>query len=230
VGTPVLPRTVELNENLEDSFNALDALFQNPGTLLALRDIRTALAAAKPAITFIAPYQTVCNYTVYFLHPLGELQSQVQNGPTGGGTVLSQGVKTVNQSQPNNYATTVGSRPVDIEQDKNPIGATDDSPQQAPLHRFYGTGPYPPAIDSQGNADCHAANIGYVQGGTEFSQLNDRGRYPPGDMEFPGRTPLQTTTSGAGGNWAVTTSDFPIVSGGTYVSEALDIDNLEDVP
>ena len=85
-----------------------------PGTLLALRDIRTALAAARPAVEFIAPYQTVCNYTVYFLHPLGEVQSQVQNGPTGGGTVLSQGVKLVNQAQPNNYGTTIGSRPVDI--------------------------------------------------------------------------------------------------------------------
>jgi hypothetical protein len=150
------------------------------------------------------------------------MQSQVQNGPTGGGTVLSTGVKLVNQSQPNNYATTIGSRPVDIEQNKNPIGAENDN---GPLHRFYGTGPYPPAIDSQGNADCHAANIGWVRG-----PLNDRGRYPPGDMEFPGQTPLQTTKSGAGGNWEVTNSDFPIVSGGTEASDALGIDNLEDVP
>src|SRR5919106_1436280 len=126
VGTPVLPRTVELNDNLAKSFNALDELFQAPGTLLALKDIRTALAAAKPAIRFIAPYQTVCNYTVYFLHPLGELQSQVQNGPTGGGTVLSQGVKLPNTDQPNNYATTIGSRPPDIPtKDQSPIHAED---------------------------------------------------------------------------------------------------------
>jgi virulence factor Mce-like protein len=226
-GTPVLPRTVELNANLADSFRALDDLFQSPGTLLALKDIRAALASGRPALDFIAPYQTVCNYTVYFLHPLGELQSQVQNGPTGGGTVLSQGVKLVNTSQPNNYGTTEGSRPVDVPPDQSPIGATDE--QGNPLHRFYGTGPYPPAIDSQGNADCHAANIGWVKG-----PLNSRGRYPAGMYEAAGHPPnhppgsrIQIPTSG---NWAVTDSDFPIVSGGTYVSEALGIDNLEDVP
>ena len=109
-GTPVLPRTVGLNARVEDSFNALDDLFQSPSTLLALKDLRTALAARRPAVEFIAPYQTVCNYTVYFIHPLGEVQSQVQNGPTGGGTVLSQGVKLVNQDQPNSYGTTIGSR------------------------------------------------------------------------------------------------------------------------
>jgi ABC-type transporter Mla subunit MlaD len=223
VGTPVLPRTVGLNEDLEDSFNALDDLFQSPGTLLALRDIRTALAVGRPAISFIAPYQTVCNYTMYFTHPLGELQSQVQNGPTGGGTVLMQGVKLPSTQQPNSYATTEGSRPVDIPLNQDPIGAED--PLGNPLHRFYGTGPYPPAIDSQGNADCHAANIGWVRG-----PLNDRGRYPPGSYTGPGPLPGTTREIPSGGNWEVTNSDFPIVSGGTYASDALGIDNLEDVP
>jgi virulence factor Mce-like protein len=227
VGTPILPKTVELNANLRSAFEELEDLFQSPGTLLALKDIRTALASGKPALSFIAPYQTVCNYTVYFLHPLGELQSQVQNGPSGGGTVLSQGVKLVNTSQPNNYGTIEGSRPVDIPKDQNPIGATDA--QGNPLHRFYGTGPYPPAVDSQGNADCHAANIGYVKG-----PLNSRGRYPAGMYEAEGHPPNHPPGSRiqipTGGNWAVTDSDFPIVSGGTYASEALGIDNLEDVP
>ena len=222
-GTPVLPRTVELNANVEDSFNALQDLFDSPSTLLSLMDLRTALAAGRPLVEFVAPYQTVCNYTVYFIHPLGEVQSQVQNGPTGGGTVLSQGVKLMNQNQPNNYATTIGSRAVDIPQDMNPIGATDA--EGNPLHRFYGTGPYPPAIDSQGNADCHAANIGWVKG-----PLNSRGRFPPGDIEGPGQLPGTMVNTGAGGNWGVTDSDFPIVSGGTYASDALGIDNLEDVP
>jgi hypothetical protein len=222
-GTPVLPRTVGLNERVETSFNALHDLFDSPSTLLSLKDLRTALAAGRPAVQFIAPYQTVCNYTVYFIHPLGEVQSQVQNGPTGGGTVLSQGVKLVNQNQPNSYGTTIGSRAVDVPQNMDPIGAEDANGN--PLHRFYGTGPYPPAIDSQGNADCHAANIGWVRG-----PLNSRGRFGPGDIEGPGQVPGTMVNTGAGGNWGVTDSDFPIVSGGTYASDALGIDNLEDVP
>ena len=39
VGTPVLPRTVELNENLEKAFNEANDLFENPNTLLALKDL-----------------------------------------------------------------------------------------------------------------------------------------------------------------------------------------------
>ena len=35
VGTPVLPRTVELNERLESAFAEAEDLFENPNTLLA---------------------------------------------------------------------------------------------------------------------------------------------------------------------------------------------------
>jgi virulence factor Mce-like protein len=61
VGTPVLPRTVELNENLEKAFGELDDLFQNPNTLLALKDLTTAITVTRPALEYITPYQTVCN-------------------------------------------------------------------------------------------------------------------------------------------------------------------------
>ena len=60
--------------------------------------------------------------------------------------------------------------------------------------------------------------------------LNSRGRFPPGDIEGPGQIPGTMVNTGAGGNLGVTDSDFPIVSGGTYASDALGIDNLEDVP
>jgi hypothetical protein len=62
------------------------------------------------------------------------------------------------------------------------------------------------------------------------SLLNHRGRYPSGDIQAPGQLPVGTVKTGGGGNWEVTDSDFPIVSGGTYSSEALGIHNLEDVP
>ena len=114
VGTPVLPRTVELNENLEKAFVELEDLFENPNTLMALKDLTTAVTVTRPAIEYIAPYQTVCNYLNYFIHPLGEAQSVVQTGPTGGGTVLNQNVKEVNTQQQNNYATSASSRPWDI--------------------------------------------------------------------------------------------------------------------
>ena len=44
----------------------------------------------------------------------------VQDGPTGGGTVLNQNLKEVNSSQQNNYASNDGSRPWDILEDQKP--------------------------------------------------------------------------------------------------------------
>src|SRR5215204_6021250 len=161
VGTPVLPRTVELNENLEKAFSEAEDLFQNPNTLLALKDLTTAVTVTGPAIQFIAPYQTVCNYLNYFIHPLGEMQSVVQAGPTGGGTVLNQNMKIPNSHQQNNYGSTTGSRPWDILEGQKPQGAKDE--QRNPLLRMYAP-PYPPAIDAQGNADCQLGQNGYPNG------------------------------------------------------------------
>src|SRR5215217_9555940 len=132
VGTPVLPRTVELNENLEDALNEARDLFKNPNS--------------RPAIEFIAPYQTVCNYFMYFMHPLGEMQSVVQTGPTGGGTALNQNVKVPNSHQQNNYGSSTGSRPWDILAGQKPQGAKDQ--QGSPLFRLYAPA-YSPAVDAQ---------------------------------------------------------------------------------
>jgi len=214
VGTPVLPRSVRFNEQLEASLRELDDLFDNPNTLLALKELRTSLAVARPAVEYIAPYQTVCNLSYSFLHSLGEVQSQTQSGDTGGGTVLQQGGTFPNFGQANNYGTIESSRPVDVPPDKDPHGATDAL--GTPLHRLYGT-PYPPAIDAQGNADCQAAQLGYVKGPFNL----------PGFRVPPGLAPDGAPT---GGNFSVTANDFPVLTGGTYVTRKLGIKNLSDVP
>jgi virulence factor Mce-like protein len=213
VGTPVLPRTVQLNDRLKKAFDAASDLFDDPNTLLSLRDIRTALSVARPAIEFIAPYQTVCDYAVYFLHPLGELQSQVQNGPTGGGTVLNNNGKNVNTQQANNMGSTESSRPVDISPDQDPRGAKDAAGNA--LARVY-TSDYQPAIDAQGNADCQNGQNGWVKG-----PFVNGGRYGKGTLSDG--TPT-------GGNWMVKDDNFPILSGGTYNSRANGINNLKDLP
>ena len=227
VGTPILPRTVELNKNLEKALGEARDLFKNPNTLLALQDIDTALTVSRPAIEFIAPYQTVCNYWMYFVHPLGEMQSVVQGGPTGGGTALNQNVKEPNSNQQNNYGTGTGSRPWDIPSDQKPQGAKDN--QGNPLFRLYAP-PYQPAIDAQGNADCQLGQNGYPNGA-----LND-GRYKPGDLldnsNAQGLPNLQPEKVGKGGNGAIVPPDnnIPGLSGGTYKSRELGIDNVADVP
>jgi virulence factor Mce-like protein len=223
VGTPVLPRTVELNENLEKAFNEAEDLFQNPNTLLALKDLTTAVTVTRPAIEFIAPYQTVCNYLNYFIHPLGEMQSVVQTGPTGAGTLLNQNVKIPNSHQQNNYGSSTGSRPWDILPDQKPQGAKDH--QGNPMFRLYAPA-YNPAIDAQGNADCQLGQTGYPNGAL------GPGRYNPGelkDLSEEHGLPIPDEV-GTGTNGAITANNLPGLSGGTYKSRELGIDNLRDVP
>ena len=211
VATPVLPRTVALNQRFENVFEELDQLFENPNTLLTLRDLRTALRVSRPAAEFIAPYQTVCNYGVYFLHALGEHMSQVS--PDKAGTAQNQGLKFMNTEQPNNYQTTASSRNVDIHPGQGARGAKDEKGDD--LHRLQAP-LYGPAIDAQGNADCQRGQEGYLNGPFVVG-----GRYGPG--ELPDGTP-------SGGNAPAVDNNYPILSGGTFKTRELGIENLHDVP
>ena len=208
VGTPVLPRTVGLNRRLEDLFAQLDQLFENPTTLMSLRKLRTTLAVTRPGMEFIAPYQTVCNYFVYFFNALGEHQSQ----PVAGGTGERVLLKGANSRQRNALTTRESSRPVDVPQDvdpNHPPRAPDGEPE-ASLHKQ----PRTPAIDAHGNADCEAGQRGYIDGPFPTDQ-----RYPPSN------DPNQL-----GGSHVVIGRDIPGLAGGTYVTRRLGIDNLRDVP
>ena len=218
VGTPVLPRTVPLNERFEVVFDELDQLFENPNTLLTLRDLRTTLSVTRPPAEFIAPYQSVCNYGVYFFNALGEHMSLVSNDKAG--TAQNQGLKFVNMEQANSYGTTESSRNVDIPPGMKARGAVSDgSPGVGPpgeqLHRLIAP-LYSPAIDAQGNADCQRGQEGYPNG-----PLATGARYGPGRL--PDGTP-------SGGNAPVMDNDYPILSGGTFKSRELGIENLRDVP
>ena len=211
-GTPVLPRTVDLSDRLQASFGALGDLMDRPSTLLALRDLREGVAVSRPAIEFIAPYQTVCNHFIYFIHALGELQSPVQVGPTGGGTVLNQNLKVVNFEQANNIGSISTSRPWDVPPGEDPKTARNAA---GPLGRVYSP-PYSPAIDAQGNADCQVGQVGYIRG-----PFTTGGRYTAGELSDG--TPT-------GGNFSVTDNNLPGLRGGTYKSRELGIENLADVP
>jgi ABC-type transporter Mla subunit MlaD len=207
VGIPVLPRTVDFNNRTRRALLELEDLFENPNTLLTIRDLRTTLAVTRPALEFITPYQTVCNYANYFFHSLGEHWSTTVQG----GTVQAQGLKTVNTQQPNSFGDITASRPWDVPPGVDPIGA---SAMGMKLGRTYAT-PYQPAIDAQGNADCQNGQVGFIRG-----PLAPNVRYPPG---------LAPDGSPSGANAGVLVNNFPILSGGTFKSRELGIDNLEDV-
>jgi virulence factor Mce-like protein len=204
VGTPVLPRTVSMNERFEGAFEELFELFDNPNTLLALRDLNTALAITRPAIEFIAPYQTVCNYAVYFWNALGEHQSQ----PVAGGMAERVLAKGANSEQPNALTSQESSRFVDVPAsvDPNHPPESPDGEPEASLHDQ----PRSPAIDAAGNADCQTGQFGYIDG-----PLPTDLRYPPSD-----------NPDELGGSHVVIAPDTPGRAGPTYTG----VRRLQDLP
>jgi virulence factor Mce-like protein len=202
-GVPAFRETPELGRELEDLFRAAEDLGDNPNTLLALRDLRTAVHVTKPAIKFVAPYQTVCNDFVYFFNPLGTHQSSV----VPGGAAERILAKLVDTQQPNSLGTTESTHPVDVPRDQDPQA----EPAKQALHTQYGG----PAVDSQGRADCQGGQTGYP------FRLVSNPRYPPDDSAggFTG-----------GGSHVVVDPNTPGLVGGTYKSRQLGINSLKDVP
>jgi virulence factor Mce-like protein len=208
VGTPVLPRTVRLNEDLRSATLELEDLFENPSTLLTLRDLRTALAVGRPALEHVAPYQTVCNHTVGFLNQLG-----VHFGaPLAPGTGTAERVlvkQANNPGQPNSIGTTESSRPYDVPANQDPQRAENAFGKLAALHAQ----DKHPAIDAQGNADCQLGQFGYLD------HLATGGPYPPSNDPTRG-----------GGNHVVVDPDTPGLAGGSYKARRLGINHIQDVP
>jgi virulence factor Mce-like protein len=201
-GVPAFRRTPALSGQLGDLFAALEDLSDNPSTLMALRDLRRAVRGTRPAVEFIAPYQTVCNYFVYFFNPLGTHQS----APVPGGTSERILAKLAMGAQPNNLGTTESIRPVDVPADQDPQASNQQS-----LHTQYGG----PAVDASGRADCQGGQTGYPD------RLVTDPRYPP-----------DTAAGGfvGGGSHVVVDPDTPVLTGGTYKARELGIDHVEDVP
>jgi virulence factor Mce-like protein len=202
-GVPAFRETPELGNDLEDLFRAGEDLGNDPNTLLALKDLRTAVHVTKPAIKFIAPYQTVCNYFVYFFNPLGTHQSAV----VPGGTSERILAKLVDTTEKNTLGSTESTHPVDVPSNQDP----QSEPAKQALHTQFGG----PAVDSKGNADCQGGQTGYP------FRLVSNPRYPP--------SPSGPNFVG-GGSHVVVDPNTPGLAGGTYKSRALGIKNLKDVP
>jgi virulence factor Mce-like protein len=214
VGTTVLPQTVVLNDNTAEVFRALDDLVQEPSTGLALSDLRDTLGVLKPLINYVAPYQTVCNYTTAFTTGLGQHQSEgVQNG-----TAERVLLKSDNRTQDNAFSNIFNDRPADIPTGIDPTTAKDSKGDA--LEVFHG-GPYFPAIDAQGNADCQNGQFGYIDGPL------GKGRYKPhGPVAGDDASNTQFSRKFAGGSHNVYKDNSPGLAGPTFRG----VKNLKDVP
>jgi virulence factor Mce-like protein len=213
-GIVVLPQTVSLNQNTGKVFQALDDLVKQPSTGLALSDLRDTLGVTRPLINYVAPFQTVCDYTTAWITALGQHQSEGVSNGTAERVLL----KSDNMSQNNRMSDSLADRPVDLPKGVNPTTATD--PTGAALEVFHG-GPYFPAIDAQGNADCQNGQFGYLAGPL------GKGRYPA-HGPVPGDDPLYTKFEQqfAGGSHTSLVPVVPGLQGTTFWG----VKNLRNVP
>jgi virulence factor Mce-like protein len=201
-GVPAFRETPELADNVQRLLEALQHLSENPNTLLALKDLRRGVQVTKPALQYVAPYQTVCNYLVYFFNPLGTHQSE----SVPGGTAQRILPKLADLTQANTLGATESLRPVDV--------PTDKDPRSGVLEALHSQFPQP-AVDSKGRADCQSGQQGYM------NRLITGGRYPP-DSSAGGFI--------GGGSHVVVDGNTPGLAGGTYKSRQLGINKVKDVP
>jgi hypothetical protein len=187
---------------------------QEPATGLAVSDLRDTLGVTKPLINYIAPFQTVCNYTTAWITALGQHQSEGVSNGTGERVLL----KSDNMMQDNRYGGAGNDRPVDVPRDQDPRTATAQNGQ--PLEIFHG-GPYFPAIDAQGNADCQNGQFGYIVGPLGTSRYKPHNSIPGDDQ-----TNTQFSRQFAGGSHGVSVDNIPGLAGTTFTG----VRNLRDVP
>src|SRR3954471_5232691 len=212
-GIPVLPQTVTLNKNTEKVFNALDDLVTEPTTGLALGDLRDTLGVTKPFINYIAPFQTVCNYTTSWINGLGQHQSEGVSNGTAERVLL----KSDNMTQDNRMSNVFNDRPADLPRGVDPTTAK--GPNGA--LEVFRDATYFAAIDAQGNADCEIGQTGYLDGPL------GKGRYPP-HGPVPGDDPnfTQFNRNFAGGTHTLLEARIPGLQGTTFTG----VPNLQSVP
>jgi ABC-type transporter Mla subunit MlaD len=216
VGTTVLPQTVDLNQEVGDTFDALKDLVDEPTTLLALQDLDTTTAVVAPLLEYAAPYQTVCSYGNYFFAGLGGHISEGTSLGTSERVLLKD--DHLNTGQSNKWSTFPNPRPSDVPSDVDPSSAYDTSnpaPEEDRALQAAHTQPFAPAIDAKGNADCQIGNSGYIDG-----PLPATGRYPPAPSS------PDFDEERAGGSHVVAEADTPGLAGPTFNG----VPSLKDVP
>jgi phospholipid/cholesterol/gamma-HCH transport system substrate-binding protein len=202
-GRPVLRRSPPFYARTRNVFRSLRELVAEPSTLMGLKNLTTTTKVVAPLIEYVAPYQTVCNYWLYYWTAISEHVSERVRG----GTTQRVNLKSDNRTQDNRMSSSEADKPADVPKSTDPQGAED--PAGDPLTVLHRQA-YEPAIDAQGNADCQVGQRGYLNG-----PLVEGNRYPPSD-----------DPDKLGGSHVILDSNIPGLSGPTFKG----VPNLRDVP
>ena len=155
----MLRNTPPVNAKLGQVFVQLRSLVQQPQTKTSLLRLRETFNQAAPAATFIAPFQTVCNYWNYWFTWLPEHLSQRDS------TGYTQRVAIIGTPESPGQAQTnmAGYSGLPANGISGPLSPSPGQFQPHTLPILHGN-PYGPAVDASGNADCQAGQSGYLLG------------------------------------------------------------------
>jgi len=159
-GIPIQERSIQLNEDLADTLEALEDLMGDPRTGYAFRALGDTTDILRPLIRFVGPYVTVCNYFNYAFNNVGEHVTEPDPTGTSQRTLLNQAPRPRNPTDPS--LGSIGAR--------RPVNGEDVvSGQRANLHSNL----YSAAVDTQGNADCESGQRGYVKRLASYAPAKD---------------------------------------------------------
>jgi virulence factor Mce-like protein len=156
-GAPVLRRSVDLNDKLQQAMVALRDFARAPSTNIALRGLTATVLTLQPQVRYLGPYVTVCNDWNMFWTFNGEhLSAQTNTG-------TAERVQLDSQGQQDNSVGSMESR--------FPAAGLNVAPGNVPQYLHLPT--YGRAVDDQGNADCEIGQQGYMRGANPFTQMKD---------------------------------------------------------
>ncbi len=158
-GTPVLRRSVALNQRTGEVFAALNELVRAPETNQALRGLTRTVSVLNPLVRFLGPYQTVCNNWNYFWYMLGEHISETD--PTG---TAQRALLNTAAGQRNAYGSMGAVEPVMGEGYQGAPGDTKGTSNPRGDNAFFHGQAHGAAINDDGTADCEIGQRGYMSG------------------------------------------------------------------
>jgi phospholipid/cholesterol/gamma-HCH transport system substrate-binding protein len=175
-GTPVLRRSVALNDRTKDVLFALNDLVRTPTTNQALRGLTRTVGILNPLVRFLGPYQTVCNGWNYFWTYLGEHISE--SDPTGTSQRALNGGVAQNR---NGYGSIGATEPVMGE------GYVNGDPRGD--NAFFHGEAHGAAINDDGTADCENGQRGYMKGNLAINAPPTNSQGNPTQVIFDSHTP-----------------------------------------
>jgi virulence factor Mce-like protein len=155
-GTEVLPKTIPMNEDLADVFEALAEFSDDQSAREGVRQLTRLSSSLRPTLRFLTPTQTTCNYAAVFLRNVSSL--------------LSEG--DANGNYQRFLVVSAPTDPLTFELGPNNEGGPSDAPANGPArHNHLHVNPYPNAAAPGQTQECESGNERYVVGETKIGNL-----------------------------------------------------------